>query len=159
QSLAIFGHCSGAILAFEVAGEMGRRGWPEPDHVFVASQRSPEEREATALHELTDRDLFEFLRGMNTLPGHISIRDPLWNLLIPGIRADLKAMGDYTLQSRDPLETPITAIIGQDDTSLSPALVEGWRRYSPESFRTRQVAGGHLVSSSPEIVNTILELW
>jgi surfactin synthase thioesterase subunit len=159
QSLAIFGQCSGAILAFEVACEMSRRGWPAPDHVFVASQRSPEEREARALHELTDRDLFDFLRSMNTLPGGISIGDPLWDLLIPAIRADLEAMGDYTPHSRDTLESAITAIVGQDDTSMSTELVEGWRRYAPESFQARQVVGGHLVSSSPEIVNTILKLW
>src|SRR4051794_36920377 len=36
RPFALFGHSLGALLAFELARELRRRGGPPPDHLFVA---------------------------------------------------------------------------------------------------------------------------
>src|SRR6185369_9129448 len=52
---AFFGHSMGALIAFEVARELRRRGAPLPSHLFVSGHRAPglPERDAP-LHHLSD---------------------------------------------------------------------------------------------------------
>src|SRR5690606_30530844 len=66
---AFFGHSMGALLAFELARQLRRRGGPQPAHLFVSGRRAPQLPDPDGtLHTLGDA---AFVREV--LPRHHGI--------------------------------------------------------------------------------------
>ena len=58
----------------------------------------------------------------------------------------------------DVIPVPITALIGSDDSQVSPDDVQGWRALSTQDFTVRIVPGGHFLNrSSPSEVIRIID--
>jgi len=67
---ACFGHSMGALLAFEFAREIRRRGQMDPMHLFVSARRAPQlPRTEAPLHSLPEELFIEMLRQRyNSIP-------------------------------------------------------------------------------------------
>ena len=64
-------------------------------------------------------------------------------ILMPTIRASLRAMETYVAPPLQPLPIPILAICGDADPAVSLEEMEDWRDQTSESFRLAVVPGGH----------------
>ena len=83
------------------------------------------------------------LRALEGTPPAVFEHEDLLELVLPILRADIRAAEDYVLTSGPPLEIPIFAYGGIADTETPPAKIEPWRAQAAGAFATRFFAGGH----------------
>ena len=149
--LAIFGHSMGALIGFELARELRRRGGPGPRHLLVGGRPAPQlpPRDGP-LSNLPDAELFERLhqRYGYALPAAGGPLDELLEAMRPTVRADLRVSEGYAYAEEPPLDCPITAFGGLADPTLSREELDAWRHQTLGPFGTRMLPGGHFFLES-----------
>jgi surfactin synthase thioesterase subunit len=143
RPFAFFGHSMGAVVAFELARELRRRGRPLPRMLVASAARAPQFRRnhvppAAPPDEQLLRDL--------------EIPVELEQAVLPSLRADTTLYRHYVYAEDAPFEFPIRAYGGLDDPNIRQEHLEGWREQTTGSFAVRTFAGGHfyLQECAPE---------
>jgi surfactin synthase thioesterase subunit/glycosyltransferase involved in cell wall biosynthesis len=133
---SFLGHSFGAIVAFELACELRRRGLPLPSQLIASSARAPQfRRNHTPPPEPSDTQL---LREAG-LPDDAAIR----HSVLPALRADTHIYRHYVYREEPPLPMPIVALGGVDDANVTRAHLDAWREQTTSTFVMRQFPGGH----------------
>lgn len=158
--MALFGHCAGALLAYEVAAECRRRFGVQPRHLFLAGQGAPDlpPRNAPVRH-LADADFKEQLREFDGFAPEALADDNLMSMLLPCLRADFTLWETYEYRERTPMSCPITTFTGSHDPRTDPADVAAWEKHTTGPFAMRVVEGGHFfVNDNPdELIKAMAE--
>jgi medium-chain acyl-[acyl-carrier-protein] hydrolase len=156
---ALFGHSMGAILCFELARLLRSRYGVGPIHLFVSARRAPQFSDPRPpLHRLPDaRFIAEIDRRYNGLPREVLANTELMELLLPMLRADVQMIETYAYEPGFPLDCPITAFGGVEDSGLRIEDLEGWHAHTNSRFETKLFPGDHFfVQSVPkEVLGTI----
>jgi medium-chain acyl-[acyl-carrier-protein] hydrolase len=142
RPFALFGHSLGALVAFEVARRLRHRRGPEPRHVFLSGRRAPHlaERYPPMAHLDDVAFVTEVRRRYNGISEEVLQHADLMELLLPTLRADIKAFEAYTYEPGEPLGSPITAYGGDQDpgsdgAKLRPGVSTRVLRSGTGSFR------------------------
>jgi surfactin synthase thioesterase subunit len=145
RPFALFGHSMGALVAFEVAAALQRRGGLQPAHLFVSGRRAPCEREPLAPLSGLDDAAFvaEIDRRYGGIPPELRHDADIMALLLPSLRADIHAVETWAPGGAAPLACPITAYGGHDDPHAPIAQMTGWQRETAAPARVRLFPGGH----------------
>jgi surfactin synthase thioesterase subunit len=64
-------------------------------------------------------------------------------LALPALRADVGLLEAYRKSEGPLLECPIVALGGEEDASVRPRDLDGWRSETRGAFRVRLFAGDH----------------
>jgi medium-chain acyl-[acyl-carrier-protein] hydrolase len=156
---ALFGHSMGAILCFELARHLRGRYGVGPIHLFVSARRAPQFPDPwPPLHRLPDAEFIaEIDRRYNGLPREVLANTELMELLLPVLRADVQMIETYAYEPGLPLDCPITAFGGLEDSGLKIEDLQGWHAHTNSRFETKLFPGGHFfVQSVPkEVLGTI----
>ncbi|MFG1372209.1 alpha/beta fold hydrolase [Xanthobacter oligotrophicus] len=140
---AVFGHSMGALLAFETLRRLRARGALMPAALFVSARRAPHlPPSRPPLHVLSDAELIGELRALNGTPDVVLADRELLDLLLPVIRADLKAVETYRFREAQAFDCPIHAFGGVGD-SIPEEDLRAWSRHAAADFSLRMYAGDH----------------
>lgn len=141
---AFFGHSMGAMLSFELARELRRRGRSLPLHLFVSGRRAPQvpPREED-IHDLPEPEFVAKLRELNGTPEEVLQHAELMRLLLPVLRADFAVNETYVLRAEPPLDLGISAFGGLADEEVSREDIAGWKEHARGAFRLRMLPGDH----------------
>jgi medium-chain acyl-[acyl-carrier-protein] hydrolase len=151
---AFYGYSNGALIGFELARELRRRGMRMPEHLFAAACPAPHlpDRDPP-IHALPDDELVAEIRRLNGTPEEVLRSEELMRLLIPLLRADAAIHETYVHEPEEPLDVPITAIGGTDDPKADRGEMEAWREHTRAAFALRMVPGDHFfIHSAPSVV-------
>ncbi|MCS7475566.1 thioesterase II family protein [Umezawaea endophytica] len=141
---ALFGHSLGALVAFELARELRRRGADEPWALFVSGGPAPRlAREHPPVHDGTDAQVVERLRILGGLPEEVLEEPGLLRHFLPTIRADFAVFETYEYRSGSPLTCPVIAFSGAEDTDVPHTRVEPWSAESTGRFEHHVLPGSH----------------
>ncbi|HYM62407.1 MAG TPA: alpha/beta fold hydrolase [Thermoanaerobaculia bacterium] len=144
RSYALFGHSMGALVCYELAQELRRRGERLPAHLFVSGAPAPHLAPLVVpIYDLPGERFYAEIRRFGGLPDEVWRSEELLALLMPRFRADLAVTGTYAYTERPPLDCPITAFGGEEDETVSLASIEGWREHTVKAFRRELFPGGH----------------
>ncbi|MEU1482056.1 alpha/beta fold hydrolase [Streptomyces sp. NPDC005760] len=142
--VVFFGHCAGALLAYEVASTSAERFGVQPAQLVVSGLGAPDlPRQWPALHTLPDAELRAELRGWGAAPQQVLDDDDFMDLLLPGVRADFALWDGYRYRPRPPLTCPVTVFGGTDDERAGAEELEAWRAHTDGPFARRMFPGGH----------------
>jgi medium-chain acyl-[acyl-carrier-protein] hydrolase len=83
------------------------------------------------------------LKSLGGTPAAVLDNDELMAASLPTLRADFAAHETYEYMDEPPLDCPILAITGADDTVAPSADVEEWRRHTGAAFEARVLPGDH----------------
>ncbi len=140
-----FGHSMGGMIAFELARTLCQQNLPQPKILFVSACGAPHLPDPNLpIHSLPDSEFIKSLQKLNGLPADVINNSELTQFLLPTLRADFEAIGNYKyIFSEDQLEFPIIAFRGSDDVHVSPERLEGWAAQTAAGFKSQYFSGDH----------------
>jgi medium-chain acyl-[acyl-carrier-protein] hydrolase len=142
--LALYGHSMGALVAFELARTLRRRGRPAVRHLFVSGRRAPRlPDELPTIHRLPVADFLAAVTKLDGIPAQVLSEPGLIELIVPALRADFAVCETYTYAEEPPLDCPITVFGGTADPTTTPAQLQAWCEESSVAFRSRYYEGDH----------------
>jgi medium-chain acyl-[acyl-carrier-protein] hydrolase len=143
---ALFGHSMGAILGFELACELARRGHVAlPAHLFLAGHNPPHvPSRLPTLHTLPDGQFLPAVaQHYGNLPAELIADREMAALFAPILRADFTLVDQYVWRRTGPVGMPLTAFGGTTDPWTSPGELAEWARHTRAAFRLQLFPGGH----------------
>lgn len=148
---ALFGHSTGAIIAFELTRVLRREGGPLPRYLFVSGCRAPQltfTKHRT--HDLPRAELIRELRRLNGTPDTILESPEMQEFFLPLIRSDLQMVQTYSYVAEPPLSCPISAFGGLQDLDEPPEMLSAWREQTTSSFHCQMFDGDHFFLRSKQ---------
>ncbi len=141
---AFFGHSMGALLSFELARLLRRRGGALPVHLFVSGRRAPQlPAREEPIHELPEAQFIEKLRELNGTPEEVLQHGELMRLLLPILRADFGVNETHQFHDEEPFDFGISAFGGLGDEDVNREDLELWKTHTRGRFRLRMLPGDH----------------
>lgn len=141
---ALFGHSLGAAVAYELTLALRERGRPLPEQLVVSAHEAPHLHVGDpAPCDLDDLALLEELEQRHG-PVPPELRDDAeWReLVLTGVRADLRIVADYVATPAAPLPCSIVALGGADD-DIPESDLTAWAACTSGEFVHRLFPGGH----------------
>jgi medium-chain acyl-[acyl-carrier-protein] hydrolase len=160
---ALFGHSMGGLIAYEVAVALERMNAAGPERVFVSARRAPDEQPDQPL--IADLPQSEFLDALQArykaVPDAIRDEPELLELLLPTLRADLRAIETYTPRTLHRLRAPVQVYGGVEDRHPYPNQLAGWQRVAEQAIRVRLFPGDHffITTQRDEMMKDIAATW
>lgn len=142
---AIFlGHSMGGGLAYECVNAMRLKGISLPKHLVVSGRRAPHRPRSNVLRsDLTDKEMVEILNQFGGLNDEIMQNEEVLSFILPLMRSDLKVLEQLTPKVGVPLNIPITAIGGSQDSFVLEEDLQAWKGYTIADFNCQMFEGGH----------------
>lgn len=134
----LFGHCLGALTAYEVALERRRRGQELPAALLVvgdppASAGGPRVVDAVAA-----------MRETGAMDDRILDNPDVYALFERVVRADLDLAADYRFRAEPRLPVPIAVFLPSAHLPGERTTAEGWAAATSERLRVVTIEGGSL---------------
>lgn len=143
---ALFGHSMGALLAYELALELSRRGIKDPPRRLYLSGRNPPTAppRLPPIHHLPDAAFRDSVaERYASLPPEVLAEPELMALLTPILRSDFQLVDEYRWQPQAPADVPLTILGGTRDPWTTEAELKGWGQFTTAPCHVRMVAGDH----------------
>jgi hypothetical protein len=145
----LYGHSLGALVAFELARELRRRGVRPPAALVVSGRRAP----ACGLRReplcMLPRDaLLLELRQFKSLPDPVLGNERWFDEIQNGLRAELALSDLYRYVAEAPLDCPIHAFMGSADPILEHDELAAWGKETTKEFQIETVPGAHFLDDA-----------
>jgi acyl transferase domain-containing protein/surfactin synthase thioesterase subunit/acyl carrier protein len=180
RPLALFGHCLGALISFEVARALIAAGRPAPVALFVSGARPPDrlqrvgpfERSLTrslleqlgfdpldSLHEQPDEVFARAIRHFDIGLTEIMLEQAeLRDLMLPTIRADFELAYNYLFVPGAPVASPICCFYGTEDSYVDRTDAMAWGQFTRSDFLAYSRPGRHfLLVEDGEFMLAVIE--
>jgi medium-chain acyl-[acyl-carrier-protein] hydrolase len=156
-AFAFFGHSMGALISFELARELRRRGQPGPLALFVSGRPAPQIPDPDPpTFNLPEQEFVAELRRLNGTPKEFLANPELLEVFLPTIRADFELVETHSYEPEEPLACPIYAYGGLLDTSVPAADLKAWKEQTSGAFKVRMFPGDHFyLHSSQDLVHAV----
>jgi medium-chain acyl-[acyl-carrier-protein] hydrolase len=139
--VVLYGHSTGALIAFELARALSEADLV-PVHLFVSGRRAPHlaARNAT-IHRMPDDELATAIDDIWG-PGRVS-SPALRRYALPIIRSDLELAEQWEYDPHPRLACPITAFFGTEDPLVDERQTEAWGEETDAAFAVHGCSGDH----------------
>jgi len=157
-AFAFWGHSMGAVISFELARELRRRGLPGPLALFVSGRRAPQIPDPDPItYNLPDDEFVAELRRLQGTPEEVLASPEMKAFFLPLIRADFELVETYQYQDEAPLACPIYSYGGLQDINVPAPDLREWQKQTLKPAKTRMFPGHHFyIHSSPaEIIQAL----
>jgi len=142
---AIFlGHSMGARLAFECVQAIRLHGISLPKHLIISGRRAPHRPNSDILRsDLTNEEMVAVLKKYGGLNDALLNDEDVLSFLLPLMRSDLRLLEQFQPKVTLPLNIPITAIGGSQDSFVLEEDLQSWKGYTIADFKCQMFEGGH----------------
>ncbi len=139
----LLGHCSGSIVALEVARLLVRLPCANPRLLVVCSSRPPELIPDTGTSWLSREEMFARTAALGGMPEALLADEDLLDVLERPMRADWEIFDRYVHAPAPALPVPILAARGTDDATVPPGEQPRWQAQTQLPLRTVGLDTGH----------------
>lgn len=143
KPFSFFGHSNGAFIAFELACRLQHRGLPMPRQLLLSASPAPWTRHIERPYSaMTDVEFKDVLKDLNGTPSAV-LEDPgLFELLLPGLRADFSLPENYRFRWQEKLRADTHVFYGEHD-QITEHQVFSWQDHVSGPVGFQRIAGGH----------------
>ncbi|MFD3973968.1 thioesterase II family protein [Streptomyces cyaneofuscatus] len=154
---AIFGHSFGALLGYEIAVGIARRGLTPPRALLVSAARSPHTPVRRRVSDRDDAGLLAWLDSFGGIPSELSRYPAYLRYALRTVRRDLALTEAYLAPGPERVDCPLHVLGGADDPLISGAQLERWRDCAAGEFSLRLLPGGHdyLFTGAPAALDAL----
>ncbi len=165
---AFYAHSSGAGVALELARYLRKKFDVHPTRFMVGGWRAPHlESPFQFLNAIAEDEVYKeknipnikgHLRSLE-IPESVIGNDAVFNEMLPALRADILLGKKYNYYEDEPLECPLTAFAGKNDSVFSEDQIQEWSRHTSNEFKYEVVEGSHLFcrDNKEELLKIITE--
>jgi surfactin synthase thioesterase subunit len=142
--VCLFGHSSGAVVAFEIARRLDVLAPGRVSRLFVSGSPAPWVGRPGRATGLPDE---EFIAAVQNFAGatHPALTEPrLRGVVLPPLRADVQMHEEYRVPYATSVDVDITAVRGADDTLVSADDAREWAHATGRGFDYVEVPGEHM---------------
>ncbi|KAB1933409.1 thioesterase [Micromonospora sp. ALFpr18c] len=157
--VVLFGHCLGALIAFELA----HRLVAEPDvtvaALFVSGAAAPAEERSLGATGLPDDAFLDRVAEFAGVTDDAMFDPEMRELILPTLRADVEMFEHYVPGTSELLPVPVTAVVGRDDALVPLEKAAGWSASTSKDFALFDLPGGHIyLTDSVEQVLSLIDV-
>jgi len=160
-----FGHCMGSLIGFEVADRLEEQGLPRPFHLVMSGTPAPHlpvYQERPPLQNLPEDAFIAFLLQIGLIDQEMADHKEDHAELFAMIRSDFEMVDTWTYAPGMTVESPITALGGEQDMAATIDEIIAWQEVTEVGFDHRMFSGEHFfIDSSREgvlaIINGIID--
>lgn len=139
-----FGHSLGALIAYETVRCLQEAGEKVPEQLIISARNNPAWLPVSSgLPQLGEHALKEYLGSLEGTPTEVLNNQPLMDMTLPILKADLEIIYNYQHLQSEPLEIPIVAFGAIDDEHVTFEALIGWKNITNSKFTLNMVSGGH----------------
>lgn len=144
KPFALFGHSLGALVSFELACHLRSLYGVHPVRLIVSAGRAPQfPHQDQPIHNCPEVEFLAQLYRLNGTPRDLLADAELMEIVLPVLRADFALYETYVYSKEPPLNCPISAFGGMQDSRVSHSDLDGWRDQTSASFSLRTFPDGH----------------
>ncbi|MFI5613946.1 thioesterase II family protein [Amycolatopsis sp. NPDC051903] len=157
RPLTFFGHSMGAVVAFEVARRLADDPRFRLTRLFASGRPSPALSRPGRVHQLDDDGLVTEIASLGGTDARLLREPEVRAMILPAVRADYRAVETYRFDAGKPLDVPITALIGTDDSHTTVAEAQDWATHTTAPCELVEFSGGHffLADHAAKIIELI----
>jgi medium-chain acyl-[acyl-carrier-protein] hydrolase len=145
KPFVFFGHCLGALIAFELAHVLKDQYSFELSHFFVSACPAPHIHKVdNPKHKLPAEQFLEEVQNIGSFEKPATVEKKVTNILLPGLKADFSLYENYQYAAKEKLSCPITVFHGVEDHYIPVDLLLAWEEQTDEGFFQQSFAGNHL---------------
>ncbi|MDL4817183.1 thioesterase II family protein [Actinomadura opuntiae] len=154
---ALFGDCSGALLAYLVAHRIRELGGPAPVRLVVSDYPPPDRKNRVPgkLLALGSREFWQRLIAQGGVPPEIAAVQDLREVFEPAFRADYRLLAQYEHRPLPRLDTAITSLSGPKNSNAR-RYAAGWAVHGSRGPHHEEVGNGDRVTDSPVALGACL---
>lgn len=158
DTLILFGHCFGGLVAFEFAKLFEKKFAIKK--LIISSSFAPSNVIKESFSTMSDSEIISFLETKTGMHSEAFEYEELRNLMLIPIRADLHAFEKYS-NNLEKVNIPITAIHASDDNYIQESNVKEWEKHTSSKFLYKKYKGNHMyiTENSQEVFNDICNIF
>jgi surfactin synthase thioesterase subunit len=141
----LLGHCSGALVAYEIARILERSPCPDPRLLVVCSCLPPPLIRDTGTGRLPTERLLAETSEMGGTPMTLFDNKEMVKIMERPLRADWVLFDGYEHSPSSALRVPIFAVRGAQDADVTAADLVRWGEETTGDFLTASLDAGHWV--------------
>ncbi len=159
KDFAIFAHCAGATIAYEVVVYLRLKYGIEPKF-FIASGAEPpcySLESFVGFDEANDEQFIKYLIDSHFVNADVIDNSGFINYYIPIIKEDFKSIFAYSETKSSKLNCQIISICGDEDSVIDKSRLKDWQNYSEKDVIYESFVGDHyyFTSKTEEMCNMI----
>ena len=144
KDFCFFGHCSGAIVAYETAVYLKKQYGIQPGVLFVSSCYAPQDYTAPRLSQLSQEELLNVIRQSGFIAPELLEEPAMFEYFAPIVRKDFSLQESYICQHKEKISASIVAMYGGEDETLKDReKIENWKNYTETEFLMQEFPGSH----------------
>ena len=140
RRIHLYGHCSGALLAYEVAARLPAARLAV---LVVSAHPAPDRVPRTYAWQLPDDAFLDRVEQDGYLPVAVRSDPELIELVIAPLRADYEAIEMHRSALTVLAGTPILGLMGRDQQTVTEDEMRAWAGFAGGGFRLVRLPGGH----------------
>ncbi|MFE1441845.1 thioesterase II family protein [Streptomyces sp. NPDC058739] len=146
RPFVLVGHCSGSVMAYELARRLRDAGHREPDMLVLSSTEAPALRRIDdPLHLLPTRELLDRVVEFGGMAKEVLDDPDLMAMFERILRADYRVIERLEYSAGPPLDVPVTVVGGRHDPFVSHQAMAAWAAETTKEFSLHLLDAGHYV--------------
>ncbi|MEG4499882.1 SDR family NAD(P)-dependent oxidoreductase [Microcoleus sp. F10-C6] len=143
KPFAFYSHSMGNLIGFEVAHLLRQQYGCSPIHLLVGGFFAPQA--VASANQLLDKSfLEERILKRGEIPRELQEDKQFMEYLMSICRLDHQLLQSYIYSNKEPLDCPISAWGGEQDSLVSQDDILGWHQHTNNTFKLHMIPGKHL---------------
>lgn len=141
-SIRLFGHCMGAVVAFEFA-RIAERNGVAIDALWVSASEAPSAVAAAPALPMAESEILAEMVDLGGTDEALLADEDFVELLLMAVRADYAAFNRYSCEADVTIASDIYALGGDRDHRISEDMLRRWESHTGGAFTCSMFDGGH----------------
>lgn len=158
EPFAVYGHSMGSTVGYLLAEKLIReKKTAIPLHLFASGRQGPPvPTKEKDIYLLPEKEFIEKILAYGGTPREIAESKEMMELFVPIMRADFQAVSTYEYEKTEPLDIPISVLIG-DNEKFTYEEAHTWQAVTKRNIFLKQFPGDHffIFDHLPEIGSII----
>ena len=153
--LSLFGHCMGAVVAFEFARVAERNGVPVRV-LWASAGQAPSTVAASGPLPISDSGVLADMVDLGGTDPVLLEDEEFVELLVKAVQADYHAFNAYSCRPDVCIRADIHAVVGNRDHRIGREMLAAWGTHTSGRFMLSDFDGGHFYLN--DHLNTVAQL-